>query len=231
LQGKTILASVIIDACLQDNSSTTAYFYCKENDPKKNDCIGIYRGLLSQLLNQCRELIPYCYEKSQTNGELNLTTDSLAEQLLKVFCESLPKLYIVIDGLDECDTAQRTLVLKFLTDMVTRCDNHDPGKLRVLFISQDYPDIAKALQAAPVLKLTAEDNKMDIAAYVRVWCKKIQQKYALGVSEVQDIENTTCLRARGIVALALQSVQANCHRHVSFCKVSHGELICSRFAT
>lgn len=222
---------MVIDECLQDSSSTTAYFYCKENDPEKDTCISIFRGLLSQLLDQCQDLIPYSHEKSRTSGELNLTTTKLAGQLLKLFCEKLPKLYIVIDGLDECNTDQRKLVLSFLTETVVHCDNHNPGKLRVLLVSQDFLDIAKALQAAPVLKLTAEDNKNDITAYVRVWCKKIQQKHALGINEVEDIENATCIRAKGAVAPVLPLASTNCHRHVSVRKVGHGELVCPGFAT
>ena len=195
---------MIIEACLQDSSSTTAYFYCKENDPEKNTCISIFRGLLSQLLNRCQDLIPYCHDKYRTSGELNLTTIKLAGQLLKLCCEILPKLYIIIDGLDECDSDQRKLVLSFLTETVVHCDkDHNPGRLRVLLVSQDFLDIAKALQAAPILKLTAEDNKNDITAYVRVWCKKIQQKHALRIDEVEDTENATCIRAQGAVAPVL----------------------------
>jgi hypothetical protein len=197
LLGKTILASVIIDRCLEDRSSTTAYFYCKESDPEKNDCISIFRGILSQLLNQCRELIPYCYDKFLSSGDLTLTTQSLAEQLLRLFCEKITKQFVIIDGLDECDSAQRKLVLSFFMTMVDRCDEREPGKLRVLFVSQHFPDIEKALQTATVLKLTSEDNKNDIKAYVRDWCGKIQQKYDLEMDKVEYIQESTCIRSKG----------------------------------
>ena len=110
---------------------TTVFFYCSDPDPQRNDCISIYRGILSQLLGKCPELIPYCYEKSQTSGELNLITTRLAEQLLKLFFERIARLYIVIDGLDECDLPQRKLVLSFFTAIVAHCDDYDPGKLRI----------------------------------------------------------------------------------------------------
>lgn len=187
--------------------------------------------MLTQFLNQCPELIPYCYDKYRTSGELNLSTTGLAEQLLKLFIESLPKLYIIIDGLDECDDAQRKLILSFFTKIVSHCDYNNPGKLRVLFTSQDYLDIAKALQAAPVLRLTAEDNKNDIAAYVRVWCKKIQEKHELNNAQVQDIEDATCIRAQGTLTVPLLPVPTNYCRHVSLRKASHGELIRPGFAT
>ena len=184
---------------------------------------------MSQLLGQCRELIPYCYEKSQISGELNLITTSLAEQLLKLFCERIAKLYIVIDGLDECNISQRKLVLSFFTKMVAYCDNYDPGKLRILFVSQEYKDIAKALQPAPVLKLTAKDNEDDIAKYVRIWCKKIQVRYDLEDSKVEEIEECTRVRAQGM-GHSLTFALSNYHRHVSLREVSYGELVCSEQA-
>lgn len=151
-----------------------------------------------------------------------MTTTSLAEQLLKLFFEKIAKQYIIIDGLDECDPAQRRLVLSFFTTTVDRCDEHDPGKLRLLFVSQNYPDIAKALQAAPVLKLTAEDNKTDIKAYVRDWCKKIQDRYDIDFDKVEYIQESTCIRSNGMVDPVGRLPSINCHRHVSLREVGHG---------
>jgi hypothetical protein len=196
-KGKTILASIIVDSCLQDTSRTTGYFYCQEDDPEKNDCISIFRGLLSQLLNHCRELIPYCYEKYLSSGELNLTSPALAERLLKLFLEKIPKQFIIIDGLDECNPAQRKLVLSFFTSMVDRCDEREPGKLRVLFVSQDFHDIGKALQTADVMKLTPEDNENDIKAYVHDWSKRIREKYLLNDEQIEFIQESTLIRSKG----------------------------------
>ncbi|KAH8586783.1 C2H2 domain-containing protein [Bisporella sp. PMI_857] len=208
--GKTILASVIVDSCLQDTSYTTGYFYCREDDPEKNDCISIYRSLLSQLLNHSRGLIPYCYDKYMSSGELNLTSTALAEQLLKLCFEKIPKQFIIIDGLDECSPAQRKLVLSFFTSMVDKCDEREPGKLRILFVSQDFPDIEKALQVADVMKLGPEDNENDIKAYVYDWSKKIKKKYYLNDIQLKFIEESTLIRSQGMFLFA-KLVMENLH--------------------
>jgi hypothetical protein len=147
-------------------------------------------------LNQCRELVPYCYDKSVSSGELTLTTTSLAMQLLKLFFERIPKSYIIIDGLGECDHMERKLVLSFFMTIV---DHLDPGKLRVLFVSQDYPDIGKALPTAVVFTLTAEDNENDIKTYVRDWSLKIQRKFSLEMDIVEYIQESTCIRSKGTI--------------------------------
>jgi hypothetical protein len=195
--GKTILASAIIESCLLDKSRTTAYFYCQEEDPEKNTSISIFRSLLSQLLNHCRDLIPYCYEKYQISGELNLTSSALAEQLLKLSFELIPKSTTVIDGLDECTSDQRKSIMTFFTMMVNKCDEKDAGKLRVLFISQDFPDIAKGLQAADTLRITSKDNEKDIEAYIHHWSRKISDKYTLDETQKNFISESTLLRSHG----------------------------------
>ena len=197
MTGKTILASVIVDDCFKDDSYTTSYFYCRLDDPEKNDCISIYRGLLSQLLNKCRELIPYCYDKYSSSGEVNLTSTALAEQILKLFFEKIPKHFIIVDGLDECNQPQRKLLLTFFNSMVERCDEREPGKLRVLFVSQNFPDIVKALPTATIVNLTQEDNKSDIKAYVKSWTKKIKDRYDLTAKQAEFIEETTMIRSQG----------------------------------
>jgi hypothetical protein len=81
--------------------------------------------------------------------------------------------------------------------MVDRCDEREPGKLRVLFVSQDFPDIKKSLQTASVMKLTPEDNKDDIVAYVHDWSKKIREKYYLNDEQVEFIQESTLIRSQG----------------------------------
>jgi hypothetical protein len=81
--------------------------------------------------------------------------------------------------------------------MVDRCDKGEPGKLRVLFVSQDFPDIRKSLRAADVMKLTPEDNKNDIVAYVYDWSKKIKEKYYLNDKQVKFIQESTLVRSQG----------------------------------
>jgi hypothetical protein len=196
-KGKTILASVIVDSCFQDDSYITSYFYCKEEDPEKNDCISIYRGLLRQLLTNWRELIPYCYDQYISSGELNLTSTALGERLLRLFFDVIPKQFIIIDGLDECNIQQRKLILTFFNSMVDKCDEREPGKLRVLFVSQDFPDIAKALHTADALKLTKEDNRNDIKVFIKDWAAMIRAKYSITDELVEFIEESTFIRAQG----------------------------------
>jgi hypothetical protein len=161
--------------------------------------MGIFKGLLSQLLSQCQELVPYCYDKRITSGDATLNSASLMELLLRLFCEKIPQIFIVIDGLDECAPVERKVVLTLMNNMVEHCDATVPGKLRVLFVSQFYKDIEKALMTASTISLTSDDNKTDIKEFVFAWSDKIQQKHGLDPFQVGEIRQKTCIRADGNV--------------------------------
>ncbi|KAF2096252.1 C2H2 domain-containing protein [Rhizodiscina lignyota] len=205
--GKTILASVVIDECLKDAKNPTAYYYCKANDPSRNTCLSILKGLLSQLLSQCRVLVPFCSDKRMLSGEVVLSSTSLASQLIKLFCETLPKIFMVVDGLDECEPGQRKLFLSEITSLIARCDEQEPGRLRVLIISQDFKDIERAfstLVSPPgVTSLEARDIKDDIRVFVLDKCSLLQHKFELSQKQTSGICDMTCIGSRGMFLFAV----------------------------
>jgi hypothetical protein len=197
LSGKTILASVIIEDCLQDNSFETSFFYCKY-DGLKNNCASIFKGLLSQLICHCRDLVPFCHDKYLASGGLTLTSTSLARELLELFCQRLSKQYIIVDGLDECDAVERKLVLSVFNSIIDRHEMKEPGKLRVLFLSRDENDIRKGLATATWINIGPTANADDIKSFVHKWCIEIRQKFELDSDLVDQIIESTCIRAKGI---------------------------------
>jgi hypothetical protein len=89
----------------------------------------------------------------------------------------MSKVYIVVDGIDECDVSERKSILSFFTSLIELDDL--PGKIRALFVSQDENDIRKLLRTASVLRLTDSHNKSDIESYATQWSSKIQNKFGL----------------------------------------------------
>jgi hypothetical protein len=122
----------------------------------------------------------------------------------------VPRLFLVVDGLDECEATERREVLECLTRLVGECNAIDPGKFRVLVVSQYYPDIQRALQSSGAIKLaptiiqiSETDNESDIKTYVRIWVDKIASKNASDESPFSDdmkeyLQNLTLVNANGI---------------------------------
>ena len=202
--GKTVLASVIIEDCLKNTAFETTYFYCKHAETEKNTSMAIFRGLLSQLIFQNKLLLPHCYEKTLAKGELTLSSAVTAQNLLELFLDYSSKQYMVIDGLDECSAIERKLVLAFFNGITRKLDAKEPGKFRILFVSQDEADIKNALKSVPCtwISLGPGNVEHDLQIFAEKWSNDIGQKFNLDTMEVNFIAEHTCLRAEGMFLFA-----------------------------
>lgn len=155
-------------------------------------------------MDQFPDLMPYCHNRYTTSGEPSLRSLTLAKTLLKDFCFTIPKQYIVIDGLDECEANERKQILEFLVQLVDECDVDEPGKLRIIFISQDYPDIKRSLNSSTlsrtvpkVVMLSSSDNERDIRVYVNDLTNQIKLKHDINDNQVEKLRDLTVARAQG----------------------------------
>lgn len=161
---------------------------------------------MHQLLNQYPEMLPPCHTKRTGSGEPVLRSIDRAKKLFEDFCSIPEKIYIIIDGLDECEQLERKQLLDFLVGVVTQSDTSDPGKLRVMVVSQEYGDIKRALHSpssskiVPSIVIISEaDNRHDIKSYVRFWVDKIAAKHEPFDNEAKEyLRNLTVARAKGI---------------------------------
>ncbi|BAE55442.1 unnamed protein product [Aspergillus oryzae RIB40] len=181
--GKTYLASVVIETCLEDSSSVTCYFYCKEKVKSRNSAIAVLRGILLQLARQHRELIPYCYAKIKSSGSLMLSDLSTAN-----------------DGVDECEEQRKDLIDIFRI-LVRKNEIYAKGKLRVLFLSRPMNEVKNALPEAEMLALEPDHNRQDIQKYCERR-KREFQKFGFDNEYLKDVVQIICTRADGMFLFA-----------------------------
>jgi hypothetical protein len=186
----------------------TVYFYCKAKDPVVSTYLGVFRGLLYQQVlhirdnERFRHLIAYCNDKKEQSGQnQQLNTEDKAKSLLDLFFDVIPNQYIIIDGLDECEKPEIRQCLSLLTTVVSRQDNIDPGRLRLLVVSRDIPEIKKHLTAdgatANIVKIQPQDNEDAIAKYVRQCIDLFPSALKLNKDERERIKELTCSKAKG----------------------------------
>jgi hypothetical protein len=101
------LASLIIEEARSLPDVTVAFFYCRYQDDERNTFLAVARGILAQLLHQDDNILAYLYDKASRSGQTTLSTVSLAKELLEIATKNHKKLYIVIDGIDECERDER----------------------------------------------------------------------------------------------------------------------------
>ncbi|KAL3466522.1 hypothetical protein BJX64DRAFT_284458 [Aspergillus heterothallicus] len=219
--GKTYLASVMIEECQKDEEAVTCYFYCDESAELKTSAIAVLRGLLLQLIDQHRELVPYCRSKMKNSRISTLTDLSVANTLIETFCERIPRMYMIIDGLDECDNGRKDL-LETIKNLINKSDRYSPGKLRVLLLSRWMPEIKNAVPEAAILPLGPKENKADIEQYCKLKSREFQ-KFEFPEEELNEVLEKICIRADGMFLfarlvmsnLARQPNRRNFHNEIS----------------
>jgi hypothetical protein len=213
-----VLASILIDElkelCTEKKKyvipqeSKTYYFYCQEEDPEHRTYLDILKGILHQMVDANEDLLPLCIEKAAMGGGSNLASPEIAQNLIESFFEYSSRQYIIVDGLDECETSEIRQTAVFLMGQVTKCDNEiKQGRLRVLFISQPMPELVKEKfmpedDACVALKST--DNADDIRAYVKERIPEFSEPRAtssgfnLSEGDEGQIESIVCNRSEGL---------------------------------
>ncbi|KAI2470710.1 hypothetical protein F4781DRAFT_421113 [Annulohypoxylon bovei var. microspora] len=200
--GKSVLASVIIDEARKVPDTSMAFFYCAENDPLRNKFLSIARGLLSQLLVQDEDLILLIHDRMSTkSGDATLSSTILAKELLHIALKRR-KIYIVLDGIDECARDQRKEICTWFRGVVDSLSRTQMDEIRCLFISQDDGIARKDLSMLPSIKVTIEDNRCDIEAFANIWKYRIEEKFAAFTKEELDIPPIVTARSQGMFIYA-----------------------------
>ncbi|PSN71159.1 hypothetical protein BS50DRAFT_546300 [Corynespora cassiicola Philippines] len=209
--GKTILASLLVEECCKrkhrkGGDFLTSYIYCHYDAQDRNTAVGVFKGLIDQMLDQYPDLIPFAHSRCVNSGEPVLQLFSTVKKLLEDLCSQIPYQYIVIDGLDEVENPpERRQILQCFTDLVDQCEVQEPGKLRVFIVSQDLADIRRFLEEPQnrVLSLNdVEGNKRDIELFTIAKTEKIREKFILSQEETEYIRDMTIGRSMGMFLYA-----------------------------
>ncbi|CCD49686.1 hypothetical protein BofuT4_P093940.1 [Botrytis cinerea T4] len=158
--GKTVLASAIVDDLETRFSASNvgiAFIYC--NYAEKISIAEYIASIIQQLIRQ-RYVIPDyvldLYHKHRSMGtNINATE---AVHLLHSLVSEFPRLYIVVDALDECEETKKTR-----TNLIRQLQNL-PSNAHLLLTSRRLGDIEEKLSDYPHLEIRASDD--DVRAYL-----------------------------------------------------------------
>ncbi|CAK37376.1 uncharacterized protein An01g13700 [Aspergillus niger] len=173
-----------------------AYFYCKHGDEKRNTVESVTRSILAQVLEQNAELLPYFHEKAHMNA--SLTSPAFSEQMLCTSLRSCERVYIVLDGLDECGRAARKNIVSRFRQMTDAAI--DVGSIRCLFVSQEDGAAAEDFHGIECIKIEKR-NFDDISAFAGVWQQTLVTKFGRN-NRVLDIQDIISKRAKGMFIFA-----------------------------
>ena len=143
-------------------------------------------------------MLAYIHEKASTSGQTVLSTESIAKDLLETSIKNRDKVYVILDGLDECDREERKKIVTFFKDLWTSLPPNDADSLRCLFTSQDDGIARKDFANMSSLKITEDHIRSDIQTYTTARSLDIQTKLSLPPDRQQYIQRLVTDRAEGI---------------------------------
>ncbi|KAK4163845.1 hypothetical protein QBC43DRAFT_318817 [Cladorrhinum sp. PSN259] len=191
--GKTVLASVIIEAAAKLSTAKVAFVYCRDGNRNRNNFLSIAKNILYQLSKNDDQITEYIDAIMSKEGQTTLQRSELAKDLLRVIVRSHDNVYIVIDGLDECLKQERKSIFSWIQSVVSsdrepwfgqrdttdQADDVESTLIRCLLVSQEDSESSRLLKGYPVLKILPSDNYGDVKTYCEAWESKIRSKHPM----------------------------------------------------
>jgi hypothetical protein len=160
------------------------FFFCKHGDQERNSFLAVARGLLNQLLRHNKALVPHLYDCATDSATGTLKSLSSAQELLGLALRSLPSIFIVLDGVDECPSKESRTLVSWIRKEVESINN-DSGHARCLFVSQDDQICNQLLKDIPLLKVTKDRNMGDL----RIYCDSLSSSWVASFHLSEDRRN------------------------------------------
>ena len=160
-QGKTFLSAAAIAEARARHC--TLFAFPSHDTPGRSTARAIIHSLLFQLASFDRSVQSLLIN---TDDPLLLSSTSKSSQFFKTILETFGPTYIIIDGLDEMETTERSLLINSLL-AVERC-----AETKVLLSSRLEDDIMNVLQKRATSIRVDQKNAASIQSYVDL---RIQQ--------------------------------------------------------
>lgn len=159
------------------------FFYFKRDEPSQNSFVAAVRSLLYQALScdlvDGEMLMTYLFQEAFGPHRIALSRGSKARDLLAIALQAVQyksgnierPIYIVLDGLDECEPQEERGVLSKVQDVLKDVRNGGYN-IRCLFVGQHDGPSDTELRNVPAIHLDTSSIGEDIDAYVSYYLTK-----------------------------------------------------------
>ncbi|KAI9739902.1 MAG: hypothetical protein M1818_004958 [Claussenomyces sp. TS43310] len=188
--GKTVAMAFLVDELRRRNECQipqpkTCYYYCR--DDETGQAIHIFSALILALLEQfsgLKKRFFEWYKQAQASGYFEPAAHiEKLEEFLQNILEAIDRpLFIIIDGLDECDRASRNGLLRFLNTLLQKTP-----RLKVILSCRPQEEILEQLGETAKINLSSDTERDSI----------IVQK---------TVERHLCYLSNGVQALVIESL-------------------------
>ncbi|PLN80386.1 nucleoside phosphorylase [Aspergillus taichungensis] len=197
--GKTMMTAIVIHDLstqfLQDPSVGFAYIYCEYRHRNEQRLEELLASLLKQLC-QDRPFLPDIVRHVFSRHQ-NKRTRPLLEEIIQALMSVMvmySKVFIIVDGLDECQTSDGCLAgfLSQLTNLQAQCN------VNIFATSRFTPQVLKTFKSSTRLEISAHDQ--DIQRYLNARVSQLQHTFL--ALHVEEILNSIIKAVDGMFRLA-----------------------------
>jgi hypothetical protein len=170
----------IIDNNIASQETAIGYYYCDFSDSKSLEAQSILGALIRQLLediiipDDSEQKIDQLYRLSK-----RAVVDDELTSILYAVVRHFSKVYICIDGLDECEKDTQVTILS-IVNQLTRSDH---TAVKVIVTSREETLILKSLKGCSRLRISADKNSSDVTIFVE---ERVKSNIRSGVLTVRD---------------------------------------------
>jgi hypothetical protein len=201
-EGKTVLASLIIETLLKQDNIPVLFFYCKHQEQDKSTFAGILRGLLAQLIRKDTTLVSWFSERCSSLDRQKLRLPEILEELARFAFNSQRISLVVLDGLDECNPEEiRKTISWFVSHQGV--DHAGTGQIRLMCIGQRIDILQTMLLSAISVSLDNSCHQDDIAKYVAGKTRNFQETFKIKPDIVSQIVSRVTKTAKGLVIISI----------------------------
>lgn len=184
-----MFSSIVDEIGVTIPKSQVVYFYCKNRDPTKRSFHEVFRSLIAQLLHLNPISLDYLHDLAVESVERHPSTFKTYQDILENISTAHNLLFIGIDGLDECEEAERRSILS-LMQHILNASSHQ-ANVKIFLTSQRVQDVQESLKGAIRFDVKHHHVKQDIQNYVHrrssQLCKKFGYSLAKQESLIRDI--------------------------------------------
>lgn len=213
--GKSVLCAQLVN--FLKGTKLVASHFCSYLYQSSTTYEQIMKSLILQIVRKDADLVSYIYtlyileKKSATRS----TLEQLLQKLLGSMSSELnqaPYVWIVIDGIDECDTEKQRLLVRLINQLTSKSAVPGRTMCKILIASRGPSDSLARLKRKQVISLMEEKNALDAAIrqYVGQRLQTMSTKLLqinLNHSDIEEIKSTVVKKADGRLLIRLTQFQ------------------------
>ena len=160
----------------QESHELVAHFFCSYLDKSTLTAIGLFKSFVKQMISffDMRELsypskIAFYLRRYFDLGASPPTFEEIVAQIFFPLVALLPRATYIVDGLDECPTAEIYRVLKEFRTL----QSHHELNLKIFISGRGTLDISNSITGSSTIHISNQNAKQDISEFIK-W--KIEDK-------------------------------------------------------